>query len=520
MLQACVRVGGHLRRHVRTAAARTVRLCVAVAPESRGHVALYATLVRRTDAAAGNALLQSLGGGNTSVAASVLLTEQDPTKLGLSHAGKYYAVSDADYKKLFAAGPRCMKDMQTVFRQVALQVREPALTINEALRSLPKGRMPRFFIDGPRHSGKSMTLAHVTHFCHRMGWLVMYLPYGSDITYRTLDRQRSLTHPGLIDLGENAQVIMQAFHTANAEILNSIKAKRKYMWTDEAGDETAAGSGLDAMVARCFRGSKLLATSVFKAILEELKMIEDIPMLVAIDELNTLFDKTTFRDFDYDVVHPHQTTLMHLMGEFFNDEKSLRYGAFVFSYSRSGDVLTEKEFAKSDWELYRRRFRPYSPQQSVVMQWLIRNAAAAAEAQTPDAIARLHQRMLGDMLGVDLARANRLPGEDASRATLRDPKGFADLHWALFRDASRAPTEELRKVTSADVLAPKLFDTWTGGALSVKVPFLTRAESASAVSYAKERGLISKPVTEKLQEELFQMTSGNPRILYKTIKFA
>jgi small subunit ribosomal protein S29 len=90
--------------------------------------------------------------------------------------------------------------------------------------------------------GKAITLAHIMHFGHADGWLVLPLMNMKQWIVNYYEVAPSTHTPGAIDHIANANIFLKNFKHANPGRLEGCVTHREYVWSQR--ERTAAGAPL------------------------------------------------------------------------------------------------------------------------------------------------------------------------------------------------------------------------------------------------------------------------------------
>ncbi|MFS7964674.1 putative ribosomal protein S23/S29 [Helianthus anomalus] len=159
-------------------------------------------------------------------------------------------------------------------------------------------------LDGPVSCGKSIALAMLVHWARDEGWLVFYVPEGRSWTHGGLFYKNNET--GLWETPVQAANILQDFVKYNEPYLTKLPCKI----SDPIPLGVGAGVGRmkDADSMAMPEGSTLYdlvqtgintthaSVGVVVRLREELSLVKDIPVLIAVDQYNSWFTFTEFEE--------------------------------------------------------------------------------------------------------------------------------------------------------------------------------------------------------------------------------
>ncbi|KAI3507946.1 hypothetical protein L1887_22943 [Cichorium endivia] len=159
-------------------------------------------------------------------------------------------------------------------------------------------------LDGPVSCGKSIALAMLVHWARDEGWLVLYVPEGRSWTHGGLFYKNPQT--GLWDTPVQAANILQDFLKYNESSL--MKLPCKIFDPIPLGEGAGVGRMKDADSMSMPEGSTLYdliqtgittthaSVGVVVRLREELSLVNEIPVLFAIDQYNSWFTFTEFEE--------------------------------------------------------------------------------------------------------------------------------------------------------------------------------------------------------------------------------
>ena len=174
---------------------------------------------------------------------------------------------------------------------------------------------PGLLLTGGAGSGKSLSLLHIVHWARSAGWLVCYIPNARQWTHG----QYWEPHPYIpesmvqVDLAYN---FLSSFAAANAALLDSVPLQHELSFDDSAppGVETlgpAQGHTLADLMEVVPRFNDQLEDEpehmlnvdaqiivVAEHLKKELYEQRALPFLMAIDQLNFLFDQSGYRELE------------------------------------------------------------------------------------------------------------------------------------------------------------------------------------------------------------------------------
>lgn len=216
-------------------------------------------------------------------------------------------------------------------------IRKEAAHIISALYCLSKTGMqkgspnmpsPGFLLDGPPGTGKSMIINHCVHWARATGeWLVIFLPEPSRMMLgHGLFQRGEGEHAHKVYQPEFAEMILKQIHAANKEKLAKIAYSGK-----EGANCTEA---IDALLAQNQSAREKIAVSVLVNVMEALKTQTTFPLLVAVDEINSLRGISQYRDLEMKQLPASEIVLCEIFGRF--QEANYARGVVLGAATRTG----------------------------------------------------------------------------------------------------------------------------------------------------------------------------------------
>ncbi|XP_018567676.1 28S ribosomal protein S29, mitochondrial [Anoplophora glabripennis] len=242
-------------------------------------------------------------------------TENDPVKHTTDHLSQFYKVDEKDKKSLFLYGglPKSFQLQAKTFNETCLMIRQPAIDIINCIKSIDFSKPAvRFVLYGEMGSGKSLSLAHVIHYCFRNNFLIVHVPWLGNWMRRCQEYSNSETKEGFVDLNIDAAAWLLHFKTQNTHLLSNpdIKTSEDHVWSKR--EVTPAGSPLSELVEHGINRVKYASTCAV-ILCDEIKKLSTqgvCKTLVTVDGYNAFFyPNTRVYTEKKEVVHPHKVTL-------------------------------------------------------------------------------------------------------------------------------------------------------------------------------------------------------------------
>ncbi|XP_077293048.1 mitochondrial ribosomal protein S29 [Arctopsyche grandis] len=246
--------------------------------------------------------------------------ESNPLQHDYGHCGQFYTMSPEKRNILFKNGglPVTYQRQAKTFTEACLMVRKPAIEIMNIIDKSDLSKPAnRIVIYGKLGTGKSLVLAHVIHYAHEKGFLLVHVPWVSDWLRRLLYHREitnSPTREGLVDLPIDAAKWLIHFKTQNNAILKTadLPISKEYVWSKR--EVTPKGSHLTDLIELGIERVKY-ANDIVVALIEEVKILSTkkaIKTFVAIDGFNTfLAPDSKLRVKTRRHITPKEVTLTH-----------------------------------------------------------------------------------------------------------------------------------------------------------------------------------------------------------------
>ena len=229
---------------------------------------------------------------------------------------------------------------------------------------------PGLLLTGGAGSGKSLSLLHIVHWARSAGWLVCYIPNARQWTHG----QYWEPHPYIpesmvqVDLAYN---FLSSFAAANAALLDSVPLQHELSFDDSAppGVETlgpAQGHTLADLMEVVPRFNDQLEDEpehmlnvdaqiivVAEHLKKELYEQRALPFLMAIDQLNFLFDQSGYRELEGkgSITPPVPVSRLRMCELFldFQEQPPVRAAPFPTLYSIHHEISPQCLFCAGEW---------------------------------------------------------------------------------------------------------------------------------------------------------------------------
>lgn len=224
-------------------------------------------------------------------------TEASPVQHNENQIGLFYTVNPDICKQLYSHGglPKSFLKQTKTFTETTLMVRRPALELIQCISESDLNQPAiRYVLYGEKGSGKSLTVAHLLHYAHEAGFLIVHVPWVSE-WLRRIPRHKEMSNSqsreGFVDLPLDAAAWLLHFKTQNQALLKNdqLKLSKEYVWSKR--EKTEAGTPLAELVEHGINRVKY-ASDVVDALVGEIKLLSNSKIcktFVAVDGFNSFF---------------------------------------------------------------------------------------------------------------------------------------------------------------------------------------------------------------------------------------
>ncbi|KAF9934415.1 37S ribosomal protein S23 mitochondrial [Linnemannia zychae] len=314
---------------------------------------------------------ESGGGGATRLndkyykpAVPVKVEEFLPSTATEEHVGKVLGFPSTVVSALAQTGyPTLLNEQFDLIKPAALVVRDSTVNFLEKIDKTMKtpSSQNRIVLTGEAGSGKSALLLQTVSHCLSAGWIVIYIPkatkwVNSSFAYNKVANTTSFVQPVLA-------------HNLVAEILNINRSVLEKINTKEdtlvGRHSIAKGTSLSALLESGIKG-QIAAQDVMEAFMKEISALDDIPTLVAVDEINSFFRPTQYLSQDNKELDPERLKLPELFLNYISGKSSFKHGAVVGATS---DSLLANKSEVLDVTLGVKEVSPYRRLSPTILPW-------------------------------------------------------------------------------------------------------------------------------------------------------
>ncbi|XP_068740785.1 small ribosomal subunit protein mS29-like isoform X1 [Montipora capricornis] len=266
----------------------------------------------------------------------VELGEIDPASHTKSNIGQFYTIpEDISTRVLSYFLTKKFQSECNLTGNTSLMIRRPALQVLSHLQEMPQDGSPppKFIFYGSDGCGKSLSLAHVIHFCYSAGWFILPVPSVFNWVHGESELQMSIFHEGRFDQPKQATAWLQMCRMINSKFFTELKTNQQYLFGKR--DSTKQGEILGKIIDMGLQRTNY-ATDAVGIILKEIKSNSSLRVLYAVNEFNGFFLRTSLKDANQKYIKPKRLSLVHHFTELLDSKDGLKKGAMVFALSRTG----------------------------------------------------------------------------------------------------------------------------------------------------------------------------------------
>ena len=273
------------------------------------------------------------------------------------HKGKVVGLPGQVVDALRAAEAFKVTQGWGMFRRPALLIREESVKVTEWMKQAEEQKVGlRLVIDGGRVTGKSLMLLHAMATAFVRGWIVLNIPEGRLSFYCSVGHVLTLTSPAQEITNAVTEyspipnttptIYSQNAYTANwlsqiaksnNSILQSLETVQKHNLPIPIPDNTS-------LARLCELGARdpEYAWPIFQAFWSEITAEGRPPVLMALDGLNFIMQKTLYRSMDFKDVHAHDLAIVKHFTDYLAGNKGFpNGGAVLAATSRSHAPLSK-----------------------------------------------------------------------------------------------------------------------------------------------------------------------------------
>lgn len=189
---------------------------------------------------------------------------------------------------------------------------------------------------GDKGVGKSSLLLQAASFAQSNKWIVLYIPSAAPLVNSSTPHNYSSTR-ALFEQPLLASSLLSKFTAANKAAFKAVKTQKEWTFGDK---KVAAGKSLEEL-AKAAGGDEKLSTAVFEAVFAELegqkkcvahsassalplltRRIRSFPVLLAIDDAQSLFATSKYIDPTYQALETFSLVIPRMLLELVSGQRS------------------------------------------------------------------------------------------------------------------------------------------------------------------------------------------------------
>ncbi|GAA6000998.1 mitochondrial 37S ribosomal protein mS29 RSM23 [Rhodotorula paludigena] len=226
--------------------------------------------------------------------------------------------------------PNSLKREHAFSTRPATVVRQTTLDLTARLDKASKAssRDARFILTGDKGVGKSSLLLQAASFAQSNKWIVLYIPSAAPLVNSSTPHNYSSTR-ALFEQPLLASSLLSKFTAANKAAFKAVKTQKE--WT--FGDKKVAASKSLEELAKAAGGDEKLSTAVFEAVFAELEGQKNFPVLLAIDDAQSLFATSKYIDPTYQALETFSLVIPRMLLELVSGQRSFSRGSVAIAPS-------------------------------------------------------------------------------------------------------------------------------------------------------------------------------------------
>ncbi|PPQ75486.1 hypothetical protein CVT26_015908 [Gymnopilus dilepis] len=222
----------------------------------------------------------------------------------------------------------------TVVREITKQTVD---FLQKARRQPSSGS--RVVLTGRAGTGKSVLMLQAVEHCVQDGWVVVYIPRGIRLVDSTTSYIYDLRSQTYLQPAYSFQ-ILQRMLTVNREPLASLQLADDLVLEKQT---ISKGTTLERVIEYTISDKARAlpqAAAILDAVMRSLDAQKRFPVLLAVDEFQALYHKTTYRDPHFQRIQPYHLSIPRLIMEYASGKRSFSRGAVIGALSLSQTSFT------------------------------------------------------------------------------------------------------------------------------------------------------------------------------------
>lgn len=169
-------------------------------------------------------------------------------------------------------------------------------------------------------------------------WFILPVPSVFSWVHGPSELQVSTYHAERFDQPEQANALLQMCKSINSKALAEVQLNNQYLFGRR--DVIEKGEPLGKIIDTGLRRANY-ATDAVGVLLKEIRGNPSLRVLLAVNQFNGFFLKTTFKDAKQKWIKPKRLSLVHHFTELLHPSEGLKNGAMVFALSRTGMLRSD-----------------------------------------------------------------------------------------------------------------------------------------------------------------------------------
>ncbi|KAJ1921240.1 hypothetical protein H4219_000839 [Mycoemilia scoparia] len=234
-------------------------------------------------------------------------------------------------------------NFKTVFKLLnknALVYRPVADSIIQRIKSKNASQKP-VIIDGTIGIGKSATLLTSVSLASSLGYLVIYAP-NTNVWVDSSQAYFPNPKTNLFSQWSVASAFLKTIRSINKDVLEKIKIESEFV---SGGIKLEAGSTLLSVIDLGISAPSQ-SHDCLELILDTASKQAEVPVLIAIDQVNTLFCQTLYTDQDNTPLQANRLRLVKSLIPFIDGSKKLSNGLSISATSKTETKVQSSDLAK------------------------------------------------------------------------------------------------------------------------------------------------------------------------------
>ncbi|GAA6063946.1 hypothetical protein JCM10212_002144 [Sporobolomyces blumeae] len=212
----------------------------------------------------------------------------------------------------------------------ATVVRNATLELKDLLDKSRKGssKVSRHVLHGGAGTGKSTLMLQAVSYAQSSGFVVIYLPSSTPLTNSSTPHLYSSAR-ALFDQPLLSASLLNKLSTTNKAAFKELKTTKEWAFGDR---KVAKGKSLEEL-CKAAGGDDKIVTSVFEAVMEELSTQTARPVLLAIDDCQSLFATSKYVDPSYQAVETFSLVVPRMLLEYVSGQRQFAHGSILLAPS-------------------------------------------------------------------------------------------------------------------------------------------------------------------------------------------